>query len=79
MEQDELFPNELRGESGNKTRKKLKKLGITERKHLRMIPADPPFNKTMFGCDEEFISLERDEEIRRAWKEKVGLNRIKIN
>ncbi len=77
MEQDELFPNELRGESGAKTRKKLKKLGIVERKHLRMISADPPFNKTLFGCNEEFVSEERDQEIRTAWKEKVGFHKVK--
>lgn len=78
MEQGEVNRNKLESLTGKKTRQKLKKLGLSEKKPLRMISADPPFNKTTFGCNEEFISLERDEEIRAAWIEKVGLRRIKL-
>ena len=78
MEQGEVNRNKLESLTGKKTRNRLKKLGLSEKKPLRMISADPPFNKTMFGCNEPFVSKERDQEIREAWIEKSGLRRIKL-
>lgn len=74
MVQSEINGSQLKHETASQVRKRLKKLKKVEPTYLRWIIAD---NRTRFGCNEEFESEERDLEIITAWKDKVGLNRIK--